>query len=351
MAESPDLAVITPELATGYLQGNAALQEALEIDVADAQELVAVPLKQGEHNANFTFVHPRTGAKHVLRVNYISQLGLDDQIGYEYRALRFLEPSTRTPQARYCDSSKRFYGHGALVMDFYEGEWVDFRQPDQVAEAAHMLADVHAVDTQEGCPLLRPGDPLRKQLEKCKGFFENYCSSSFEEAHVSTAVRRMFRDAERALEEPFDAADATHALNTEAVAAHFLIMPDGSPGHFVDWEMPIVGEVAQDVAYFLSPTTTIWDTDDSFIFSADERRDFVETYWSKVGGRFSPGRFEQRFSAYVMTNCLVGITWSANAWVEYHDPARPLKTERTFNKIQEYLTPDFLDQAYDICFR
>lgn len=351
MPDKSDLVVITPELAADYLRNNAALLEAMEIDASDAQELVAAPLKQGEHNANFTFIHPRTRAKHVLRVNYISQLGLDDQIGYEYGALRFLEPSTRTPRARYCDSSKRFYGHGALVMDFYEGEWVDFRKPDQVAEAAHMLADVHAVDTCEGCPLLRPGDPLRKQLDKCRGFFKNYCNSAFEEERVSTAVRRMFRDAERALEEPFDPVDATHALNTEAVAAHFLIMPDGSPGHFVDWEMPIVGEVAQDVAYFLSPTTTIWDTDDSFIFSADERRNFVETYWRKVDGRFSPGRFEQRFSAYVMTNCLVGITWSANAWVEYHDPSRPLKTERTFNKLQEYLDPDFLDRAYDICFR
>ena len=342
--------VVTPELATAYLRGNRPLQEALEIDAADAQALVAEPLMQGEHNANFTFTHPETHAKHVLRVNYTSQLGLDDQIGYEYRALEFLAPSGRTPRARYCDSSKQLHGHGTLVMDYYEGGWLDFRQPQQLEEAARMLADVHAVSTADGCPLLRPDDPLRKQLDKCAGFFKAYRSSTFEEPQVSTMVERMFREAERALDCPFDPADSTHVLNTEAVAAHFLI-PDGIVGgHLVDWEMPIVGEVAQEIAYFLSPTTTIWDTDDSFIFPSATRDSFVETYWRQVGGRFAPGQFEQRFDAYVKTNCLVGITWSANAWVEYHDPNRPLKTERTFEKLKEYLSVDFLEQAYDICF-
>ena len=79
MAEAP--IEVTSEIASSYLHSNRALLEALEIDVADAPSLVAEPLKQGEHNANFTFVHPRTQAKHVLRVNYLSQMGLDDQIG------------------------------------------------------------------------------------------------------------------------------------------------------------------------------------------------------------------------------------------------------------------------------
>jgi aminoglycoside phosphotransferase (APT) family kinase protein len=344
------VAEVTAQRATEYLQENVALLDALEIDLADSRELQAMPLATGEHNANFTFVHPRTHAKHVLRVNYISQLGLDDQIGYEYRALEFLEPSGCTPRARFCDSSKQLDGHGALVMDFYEGEWLDYGKPEQVERAAHMLADVHAVDTTDACPLLRPGNPLKKQLEKCAGFFKAYRSSAFEDPIVSKVVGQMFREAERAVEQPLDPADSVHALNTEAVASHFLIASDDEPGHFVDWEMPLVGEAAQDVAYFLSPTTTIWDTEDRFIFSAAERDAFVEMYWRSVNGRFAPGRFEQRFDAYVKTNCLVGITWSANAWVEYHDPARPLKSERTYNLLQEYLNPAFLERCYDICF-
>ena len=339
---------VTSDIATDYLRSNRALHEALEIDEAQAPSLTATPLKQGEHNANFTFEHPQTGAQHVLRVNYLSQMGLDDQIGYEYRALEFLQPSGRVPHPRYLDSSKQLCGHGALVMDFYEGAWLDYEIPGNVVEAARMLADVHAVPVDASCPLAHPGDPLRAQLDTCKGFMANYCSSPLEDAHFTRVVEHMMAQAQRALDAPFDPADSAHALNTEAVAVHFLIPDDGTPGHMVDWEKPIVGEVAQDVAYFLSPTTTIWDTD--YVFPIAERERFLETYWKQVDGRFNPGRFEQRFDAYVKSNCLIGLTWSANAWVEYHDPARPLKNAKTFEKLKQYLSRDFLDQCLEICF-
>jgi len=340
--------VITPEIATDYLQTNNALHEALEIDAADAPFLVAEPLKQGEHNANFTFVHPATHTKHVLRINYASQMGLEDQIGYEYRALEFLQPSGRVPKPRYLDSSKQLYGHGTLVMDFYEGEWLDYEIPENVVEAARMLADVHAVPVSENCPLQRPGNPLRAQFNVCNGFIERYRRSALAEKHVVTAIERMKHVAETTLDTPFDPTDSAHVLNTEAVAVHFLIPLDGSPGHLVDWEKPLVGEVAQDVAYFLSPTTTIWDTD--YVFPIAERDAFLEIYWTQVANRFDQGCFERRFDAYVKSNCLLGITWSANAWVEYHDPARPLKNAKTFEKLKQYLSQEFLDLCFDICF-
>ena len=77
---------------------------------------------------------------------------------------------------------------------------------------------------------------------------------------------------------------------------------------------------------------------------------FLDIYWAKVAGRFNQGSFEQRFDAYVKSNCLLGLTWSANAWVEYHDPARPLKNAKTFEKLKQYLSQEFLDQCFDICF-
>ena len=346
MADAP--IEVTSEIATDYLRSNRALLETLDIDAADAPSLAAEPLKQGEHNANFTFVHPRTQAKHVLRVNYLSQMGLDDQIGYEYRALEFLQPSGRVPKPRYLDSSKQLCGHGALVMDYYEGEWLDYEIPGNVVEAARMLADVHAVPVGADCPLQRPGDPLRAQFDVCVGFFDNYRRSALADEHVVNAIGQMQRITRAVLEAPFDPHDSAHALNTEAVAVHFLIPQDGSPGHMVDWENPLVGEVAQDVAYFLSPTTTIWDTD--YIFPKADREAFLSTYWAQVAGRFPEGRFEQRFDAYVKSNCLLGITWSANAWVEYHDPARPLKNAKTFEKLKQYLSQEFLDQCFDICY-
>ena len=136
------------------------------------------------------------------------------------------------------------------------------------------------------------------------------------------------------------APDSGHILNTEGVRVHFLLNDDGS-GHMVDWEKPILGEVAQDIAYFLSPTTTIWDTE--FVFSESERTLFLDEYWKCVGDRFPKGSFDERFLLYMMTNCLRGITWSANAMVDYADPDHPLKNERTRKKLGHYLDLRFLE--------
>ena len=61
------------------------------------------PLGRGEYNTNYSFQHPN-GQKLVLRINTGSQMHLDDQIGYEFSALRNLEPCGRTPKALFCDS-------------------------------------------------------------------------------------------------------------------------------------------------------------------------------------------------------------------------------------------------------
>lgn len=74
-------------------------------------------LAQGEYNRNYTFTHPITGQKLVLRINFGSQMHLKDQILYEYRALKLLENSGRTPKSYLCrrklqKSSLWCYGHG-----------------------------------------------------------------------------------------------------------------------------------------------------------------------------------------------------------------------------------------------
>lgn len=329
------------QVATCYVRGNTELKEALGIPEADEIELH--PLGQGEHNANFWFSHPVTRSKLVLRINYVSQLGLKDQIGYEYHALMTLLPSGRVPRPLFLDGSCTRIGHGVLVMEFCEGRHLDYQDQAALEEAARILADIHSVRVGESCRLQRPADPLRQQYEECERLFETYRHSPFEEARVTRVVESLFGGALPFLSAPMGDGDRSHVINTEAVSAHFLIPEGGGAGRMVDWEKPLIGEVAQDIAYFLSPTTTIWDTE--FMFDAGQRDRFVRSYWRAVDGRFPEGRFERRFKAYGMTNCLRGITWSCAAWVEYHDPDRPLKNAKTFKKLETYLSDWFLDRV------
>ena len=48
-------------------------------------------LGHGEYNINYLFRHPGTGDKLVLRLPMGSQMHLDNQVRYEYEALRLLQ--------------------------------------------------------------------------------------------------------------------------------------------------------------------------------------------------------------------------------------------------------------------
>lgn len=227
-----------------------------------------------------------------------------------------------------------------MVIEYCEGRHLEFAKPDDIEKAARLLADVHSVAVGASAPLLKPVDPLRGQFEECRRLFSAYRLSAYEEARVTAYVEGFFGKAEQALSTDLDADDCNRIVNTEAISAHFLIPEDGSAGHIVDWEKPIIGEAVQDVAYFLAPTTTVWDSD--FIFDAYGREAFVRAYWRAVDGRFARGGFDARFEAYMRMNCLRGITWSCAAWAEYHDPERPLKNEKTLRKLGVYLSDEFL---------
>ncbi len=336
-----------------YIDANKDVQLALNIN--DGATFTCEPLAQGEHNMNFLVCVNQissTVKKFVFRANFSSQLNLENQIEYEFNALKELYPSGRTAKPIYVDNTRSILDKGILVQEYIEGQWLNFEKPQDILECSHILADIHAVKPTGG-KILKPGDPLQDQFSECLGFFENYKKSALANDKVAKRVEQMISSTKQKLNNTkFVPEDAAHIINTEAVPSHFIILHDMegkvTQGKMVDWEKPIIAEVAQDIAYFLSPTTTIWDSE--YIFKMEERNKFVEDYWKYVAGRFDSGNFENRFDAYVSSNCLRGITWSCNAWVEYHDPARPLKNEKTFNKLKIYLSEDYLDFCLDTCF-
>lgn len=329
--------------ATGYLANCRGLRGALGI--ADDAVLLAEPLAQGEHNENYRFCDPATGRRFVLRINRTSQLHLADQIRYEFECLRLLEPSGRTPKPLFCDD-EGIDGCGVLVETFEEGRPLDFEKPGDLAMAARLMADVHAIDPGDGPVPLDPGDALRDLHDECREKLARYCASPLAEEWIVDLVGRFFDSVADDLLICPDPAECRHILNTEPVPSHFVIR-DGADGRacngsFLDWDKPVRGEVARDVAYFTAPTTTIWDTD--FFFTPQQREAFVEEYWETVDGRFERGAFDKRFSAFLKMNCLRGTTWSMAAWVDYHDPDCPLKNEKTARKLEEvYLARDFLE--------
>lgn len=352
---------VMEQAAYDYVQRNDALREA--VGARTGSSVVLSPLGMGEHNVNYLLAVD--GHRFVLRINVATQPFHANQVAYEFTALEELASSGRTPAPVFLDDSENALGKGVLVESFCEGDLLDFDhlRPGDVRCAAQIMADVHAVPIAAETRLFMPKDPLRELFDECLQRFEVYRTSAYEDVRITKWARRFIAVAEKALGVQAATAGDTHIVNTETLPSHFLI-PTASaaeaaanvesggafcsnPGYFVDWERPIIGEVAQDVAYFVSPTTTFWDSE--FLFPANEIDEFVEDYWRAVDGRFERDGFDERFQAWLMMTALRSTTWCCRALVTYNDPSVH-KTEKTARKLPMYLSDDFMEMLADEVF-
>lgn len=297
-------------------------------------------LAQGEYNRNYEFVHPVTGKKLLLRVNFGSQMHLDDQIGYEYHALQLLEKSGRTPKPLYVDGSKEFLPYGVMVMEYLPGRALDYRT--DLSLAAECLADIHSTPMPEEHRLIVPKDPLQAILEECEEMVKTYMESPLAEEKKKKKIRGMMDLGWDKLNS-FPVKDTYHCcINTELNSTNFLINGEGKRNYLIDWEKPLYGEPAQDLGHFLAPTTTFWKTD--VILSEQEIESFINIYLDKTAGRFDTSDVRERTYMFLPITCLRGVTWCAMAWVQYQNPEKEIVNESTIRKLEAYLEDSFLDQ-------
>ena len=123
-----------------------------------------VPLAQGEYNLNYLLTAP--GTRLVLRVNIGTQIGREDQIRYEYRALELLRQSGVTPTPHFVDDTRKHIDRGVLIMAYLPGEPLDYQR--DLEAAANLLAIVHQVPVaEEENHLIREDAPLSLIFQEC----------------------------------------------------------------------------------------------------------------------------------------------------------------------------------------
>lgn len=336
------------------------------VSLPDFRQVLGIPagaavdlalLAQGEYNINYTFVHPATGKRLVLRINAGSQMHLGDQIGYEHNALKLLEPSGRTPKPLYVDGSRQHLGHGIMVMEFLEGRALDYRR--DLERAAECLADIHSVPVAKemrserlfaASPqsvttvsgLVMPEDPLQAILDECGEMVQAYYHSELGELSGKKQIERMLEEGRKKAELVKGYSGYRCCINTELNSGNFLINGKNRPDYLVDWEKPLYGDPVQDLGHFLAPTTTFWKTD--VILTAAEMEAFVHQYEQATRGRFDTADLKERLDLYIPITCLRGITWCAMAWVQYQAPGKMIRNEEAFRKMESYLSEAFLKE-------
>jgi aminoglycoside phosphotransferase (APT) family kinase protein len=325
--------VIHTEPLYSYLKSNEFLSS---LGLPPKTELCFSLLGQGEYNLNYTFCHPITQQKLVLRINTGSQMHLDQQIAYEFSALQDLIPSGRTPRPLFCCPE-----HRLLVMEWLKGNALDYRQ--DMKTAAGILADIHSVPVPENCRLIRPEAPARAIYEECLEMVQHYYHWDQADPEVCGLLRTLVEEIGRLpLSESSEAPACM--VNTELNSGNFLINENG-PSFLVDWEKPLISEPAQDLGHFLAPTTTFWKTD--VILTPRQVKQFAADYIAAVGHRMDCTTLAKRLPLYFTVTCLRGVTWCAMAYREYCQPGRQLTNADTFAKLKAYLDPAFLENILE----
>ncbi|MCI8560049.1 MAG: aminoglycoside phosphotransferase family protein [Dorea sp.] len=304
-------------------------------------------LAQGEYNINYIFTHPVSGKDFLLRVNCGSQMHLENQIEYEYRALRLLQDSGRTPKVYYVDGSLENLDHGVLVMEYLPGSSLDYRKDMRLA--AQCLADIHSVPISEGLGLLSPENPLKAILQECEEMVKVYMDSHLGSKETKKKIRKLMDKGWEKLNRTETHKGYQCCINTELNSTNFLINGKDKKNYLIDWEKPLYGDPAQDLGHFLAPTTTFWKTD--VILSPQETEEFLEEYIEAVDGRFCTDGLKEKVYAYIPITCLRGVTWCAMAWVEYQQPDKLIFNESTYKKLESYLSYEFLDRISRDYFR
>ena len=295
-------------------------------------------LGQGEYNLNYSFDHPLTGQRLVLRINKGSQMHLEDQIGYEYSALCDLAASGRTPKPLF------YHGDmGILVMEWLPGRPLIYEEEEDMEDAAHILADIHSLPIPSDTKLMRPAFPARAIYHECLDMAEHYLNWNRAEHKQLHLIKTLINEiGSLPLIEP--SAAPRCMVNTELNSGNFLINTNGH-SYLVDWEKPLLSEPAQDLGHFLAPTTTFWKTDT--ILTPDLVRKFAHSYIAAVDGRMDCSTVLQRLPLFFTVTCLRGITWCAMAYREYSEPGRELTNADTFEKLRAYLAPSFLENILE----
>lgn len=284
-------------------------------------------LGSGEYNLNYLF-----DEKYVCRINLGSQLHLgENQIEYEYNALKLLENSGVTPKAYYFKNNSTYLFKPFLVMEFLYGRPLDY--DTDLLIASKLLSSVHNT-AFENHKLIFASKPFENMLSECREMYQKYKTSNICDREVDKLVMQFFKKIEQ-MDINSEISNPC-IINTELNNRNFIINGDNS--YIIDWEKPIIGEAEQDLAHFLVPTTTNWKTDK--ILSDEE----IEIFLAEYEKYRSVNR--EKLKKYMAFNCLRGVSWCCMARVEYESKYRLLSNSDTYKKIIQFLEPEYLQMLY-----
>lgn len=317
-----------------------------QLTIIDDRTFEITPLAWGEYNLNYLLSSKNDNIQLVFRVNIGTQIERDDQIVYEYRALKLLEPSGVTPIPYFVDDSRSFFDQGILIMQYLPGEPLDYTR--DLHDAAKLFARTHQVDISESeNHLIREDMPLSLIYEECAKLLKVYFESDLADPDIRDYLQdvRVRMNQDRVKERYYQDDPWSCIVNTEVNSGNFIINRERRTIHLVDWEMPRWGDPSQDLSHFCAPLTTLWKT--SYRMTDTDKREFLNTYKSHITDPHLRDTLDERVRLRDPFVYLRGISWSAMGWVAYQTTYAGVRNEGTWATLQRYMQIDFIRSLFD----
>ncbi|MBL0713818.1 MAG: aminoglycoside phosphotransferase family protein [Desulfosarcina sp.] len=319
-----------------------------DVPAMAGRRFAVTPLARGEYNLNFLLTAGKD--KRVFRVNIGTQIERDDQILYEFKALKLLAASGATPLPYFVDDSREDFDRGIAIMEYLPGRPLVYET--DCDQAAALLARIHQVPVAAARNhLIREEAPLDLIYRECVGLLQTYFDSELADRDIKSFLREVIDWARRARSrERFYQQDPWPCIvNTEVNSGNFIVNPARGSIHLIDWEMPRWGDPSQDLCHFCSPLTTLWKTD--YRMTAADKKRFIEGYARQMADRHLRDTLHERIRLRDPFVYLRGISWSAMGWVAYQTEFEGLKNPDTWQTLVRYMQLDFIRSLFTPCMQ
>jgi aminoglycoside phosphotransferase (APT) family kinase protein len=315
-----------------------------EVPALKGANFQVAPLAQGEYNLNYLIRTDRTPL--VFRVNVGTQIDRDDQILYEFKALKLLAGTGVTPKPYFVDGARDFFDRGILIMEYLPGEPLDY--PRDFLDAASLLARIHREPVRAADNHLIAEDaPLTLIYTECRRLLQRYFDSELADAGIRSYLRELidWADGARPSEAYYQSAPWPCVVNTEVNSGNFIVNRSAGSIHLVDWEMPRWGDPSQDLSHFCSPLTTLWKT--RWRMQPEQKKAFLDAYRKGIEDRHLRDTLADRVRLRDPFVYLRGISWSAMGWVAYQTEFSGTRNPDTWSTLNRYMDLDFIRSLFD----
>ncbi len=288
-------------------------------------------LAAGEYNENYLVYTELGKDRYVFRINHGSQLGISNQIEYEFNVLKAVETTGLTPKpVHVLGASDR--NPGVMLMTYIEGDTFTYEQ-DHLA--ARTLALVHSVPITESVTerLITQANPVTAICDESIELIERYPN------HPLARQREMLRTYHEYVANQADEIldmmqnETLCIVNTELNSGNFIYADETA--FLVDWEKAVISYRYQDLGHFLVPTTTLWKAD--FRYDDTRRRRFLDHYRRYGQLDFPLGELMDKSNRMEQVILLRAMSWCYMAYYEYSNSRRALRNDDTYMRITQYM--------------